>query len=118
MNFASGSQLAQVRPSGTTATLAYTPTIRTEITAIFVANTTGSAAAFSIYHDDDGSTYDATTALYEAVQVPANTTTVIRSEGVGSGICVSTGGKVAVKSGTGNALTFTFYGVTASLTGK
>lgn len=117
MNFASGSQLAQARPAGTAAVSAYTATLRTEINLIVIANTTGSSANFSIYHDDDGSTFDASTALYEANALAANTSLRLVFE-PGSGIMVNRGGQIGIKSGTGNALTFTIYGTTASLTGK
>lgn len=118
MTFASGSQLAQARPSGTTAVAAFSASLPTEITTIYVANTTGSAASFSLYHDDDGSTFDATTALYEAVSVAANTTTVIRASAPGGGLAVSKVGKIGVKTSTGSALTFTLYGVTANMQGR
>ena len=51
---APGSQLAQSRPSGTTAVTAYTnANVRTEVSRVYVANTTASDATFAIYHDDD-----------------------------------------------------------------
>ena len=112
MKFASGSQLAQSRPAGTTAVNAFTATLLTEITRIVVANTTGTAAAMSIYHDDDGSTFDATSALYEAKNVPANDSIEIKSESIGGGLMVAASGQIGIKTGTGNALTFTIYGIT------
>jgi hypothetical protein len=118
LNFASGSQLAQSRPGGTTAVSVYTASIRTEISRIIVCNTTGTAAALSIYHDDDGSTFDATTALYEGVSLAANATMEIKSEGIGSGLMVSKDGQIGVKTGTASALTFTLYGTTANIAEK
>jgi len=117
MNFASGSQLAQARPSGTTAVNAFTALLRTEINLIVIANTTGTSANFSIYHDDDGSTFDATTALYEANALAGATSLRLAFE-PGSGIMINKGGQLGIKTGTGSALTFTFYGTTASITGK
>jgi hypothetical protein len=113
--FASGSQLAQVRPSDTAAATAYTATMRTEITRMVVCNTTGSAAVWSLYHDDDGTTASEVTALYFSQAIAANTTALIDFGGVGGGIHVQPGGSVMVKSGTGNAITYTFYGVTSGV---
>ena len=108
--FASGFQIAQSRPSGTSATSVYTASMRTEITRIVVANTTGSAANYSLYHDDDGSTFDQTTALYYTVSLAANTS--VELIGAAAGLFVSKSGQIAVQTGTGSALTFTIYGVT------
>lgn len=113
MSFASGSQLAQARPAGTSAVALYTATMRTEATLLVIANTTGTAAAYSVYHDDDGTTYDATTALAEAVSLAANATVyLLASPAPGCGLVVRSGGTLAIKTGTGSALTFTLYGVT------
>ena len=112
MTFASGSQLAQSRPSGTSAVSVFTATIATEITRIVISNTTGSAANASLFHDDDGSTFDQTTALMYAVSIPANSTTMIESGGAGSGFHVKPSGQIGVQTGTGSALTFTLYGIT------
>lgn len=114
MKFASGFQVAQSRPSGTTATSVYTAPIVTEITRIIICNTTGTAANYSLYHDDDGSTFDATTALYETVSLAANSTVDISAE-LGAGLMVSKDGQIGVKTGTANALTFTIYGVTGDI---
>jgi hypothetical protein len=115
MNFASGSQLAQVRPTSTSAESAYTAEIQTEISRIVICNTTGTAASFSLYHDDDGSTFNDDTAIYESKSVPANDSIDIKSESVGGGLMVQIGGQVGIKSGTANALNFTIYGTTAHL---
>ncbi len=115
MNFVSAEQLAQVRPSGTTAVNGFTALLRTEVTLIAVCNTTGSAANMSIYHDDDGAVFDQTTALYYAQSVPANSTTLIKPESVGAGISMKKDGQIGIQTGTGNALTFTLYGVTENI---
>lgn len=115
MSFASGSQLAQARPAGTSAVTMFTATMRTEVTSLVIANNTGSAAAYSVYHDDDGTTYDETTCLAFTVSLAANTSTVLYAGNVpGGGIVVKSGGAIGIKTGTGNALTFTLYGVTES----
>lgn len=113
MSFASGSQLAQSRPSGTSAVTLFTPTLGTEITSLVIANTTGTAATYSIYHDNAGTSYAEGTALALNVSLAANTSTVLFvSQSPGCGLTISAGGTIGVKSGTGNALTYTLYGVT------
>lgn len=118
MKFASGSQLSQSRPSGTTAVSAFTALMPTEITRVIVCNTTGTAAAMSLYHDDNGSTFDATSALYEGKSVPANDSIEIKAESIGAGIMLSRDGQIGIKTGTASALTFTIYGVTANIAEK
>lgn len=112
--FASGQLLAQSRPANTSTATAFTASVRTDLTQIIVSNTTGSAATFSIYHDDDGTTYDQTTALVYACSISGNTTVIIGSEGAGLGIQLSPGGSIGIQSGTSNACTFSIYGVTQS----
>lgn len=112
--FSSGSQLAQVRPANTSTATAYTAVMPTEITRIVVCNTTGSAATFSIFHDDDGTTYSEATALYFAQSLAANTTLVIEMQ-PGTGLMLrknTATATIGVQSGTNNAITYTFYGVT------
>jgi len=111
-----GSLLAQTRPSNTTAAAAFTATLKTEIASIYVANTTGSDAAFSIYHDDDGSTFDESNALYFGVSVAANTTARVDAGKDGEGIAIKASGSLGVKTGTASALTFSIYGITESVT--
>lgn len=114
MTFASGQQLAQSRPANTSTATAFTASVRTEITAIVICNTTGSATTFSIYHDDDGTTYDQTTALVYAAALAANTTITIGAEGDGAGVLIKAGGSLGIQSGTSNACNFSIYGVTQS----
>ena len=116
--FASGSQLAQTRPTDTNAATAYTAALRSEITRMVIANVTASAATYSICHDDDGTTYDATTALFWEVSIPAHTTDMVDFGGIGGGVMVSPTGSIGVQSGTASAITYSFYGVTASQVGR
>ena len=115
MSFASGSQLAQVRPADTNTATAFTAKARTEVTRIVVCNTTASPAAYSIYHDDDGTTYTEATALFFATSIPANSSDVIDFGGVGGGLHMSNAAAIGVKTGTSSAITFTIYGVTANV---
>ena len=111
--FASGSQLAQARPANTSTATAFTATKQTEITRIIIANTTASATTFSLYHDDDGSTYDQTTAVVYSASLAANTTQFIDGFGAGCGLMIRSGGTLGIQSGTSSACTFTIYGVAA-----
>lgn len=115
---ASGSQLAQSRPANTSTASVFTATVATEITRIAICNTTGSAAAASLFHDDDGSTFDQTTALMYAYSVAANTTHWVKAEGEGCGIVVKPAGQIGVQSGTGSALTYTLYGITEEIASR
>ena len=115
---ASGSLLGQSRPANTTAASAFTANLRTEITAIYVCNTTGSAVDCRVFHDDDGSTFDQTTALYYDVSIPANDTLVLAAQTANGGITVSDGGQIGVRTATASALTFSLYGITLSATGE
>lgn len=117
MRLAAGSQLAQNRPSGTTAVSAFTATLRTEVTAIWVANTSSSSAKYSLFHDDDGSTFDQTTALVYETVIPPNATVMITAEQLGGGIAISADGQLGIQTDTANALTFTVYGVVEQVRG-
>lgn len=86
----------------------------TEIGLIAICNTTGSAANASLYHDDDGTTYDQTTALMYAQPIPANSTVWVKAEAFGF-ITIKRGGAIGIQSGTASALTFTAYGITESI---
>lgn len=109
-----GKQLAQSAPSasGTDASILQCKTGQELlVTKILVANSTALAATFRIYHDVDGTTYSAATALYFDVSVAANTTTAIP----GPIYLSNPSGNLAVRVGTANALTFTVYGIERSL---
>ena len=115
--FAKGSQLAQIRPSASASTALVT-TLRTEVTQIVVCNTTSSPATFSIYHDDDGTTYDATTALFFSAPIEGNTTVQVISDAIGSGLMMKRGAALGVKSSVNLALTYTVYGVTEEVAAR
>jgi len=112
--------LAQTRPNATTAVLAWnSPPVQqgrglnAEITLIVVCNTTGSAANFSIFHDDGGgSVFDQTTALYYAKSLAANDTLFLSIPSANSGVAIKAGGQIGVQTSVANALTFSLYGIT------
>lgn len=101
-------QLAQLRPSSTSAEVLFSPSENRPymIHNVVITNTTGSTVSASLYHDEDGTTYDATTAILESVPLIANQT--LHYEGKISSYKSS--GNLAVKTSTANALTFTAYG--------
>jgi hypothetical protein len=107
-----GKQLAQVRPTDTNALVAVSKALKRKVVimSIIVCNTTASAESFSIYLDNDGTTYDATTALFVSTPIAPYTTYVIEFE-TGLPMAVGTTGKLAVKSSTGSAITYTVNGV-------
>ena len=98
--------LAQSRPSDTNAVSAYAPPASTitQITKILVCNTTGNTPTFRIFLDNDGTTYDETTALYFDTAMSANGTTTIE------GNWWMNGGNLAVRTSAANELTFTVFG--------
>lgn len=102
--------LAQLRPANTSTATAVTPLGKglDIVYTLIIANTTGTAANASVYYDEDGTTYDQSTALLYAVPVPANDSTVLYFKG---GIPLEQGANIGIQSGTSNALTFTFFGI-------
>jgi hypothetical protein len=103
-------QLGQARPSTTNATVLYQHdglTTRTQLKTLLVANTTGGAVTFRIFHPPDTTaTYDQSTALFYDIDIDANSTTVIE-------LCIyldNVKPYLAVRSSVANALTFTVYG--------
>lgn len=101
-------QLGQLRPANTTAASIYSPAANTvtQIKTIIVCNTTSSSASYRIFLDDDGTTYDESTALYWDISLPGNTTESIE---VNLAMDDSTG-NLAVRTSSANALTFTAFG--------
>ncbi len=115
---ASGTILAQLRPPTTDVIVqAFTASTETEVSLIVICNNRNNSQGFSIYHDDDGTTFDLDTALYIESPVAANSTVRVESASVGAGILVSKGGTLAVASSFGGGITFTIYGTTARVTG-
>lgn len=108
-----GTILAQSRPSDTTAASAYSPstnTIRAEITLIVVCNTSGSAAKFRVFIDEDGTTYDESTALFWDINVPADTTVEVLDRH-SSYWMTKSASNLAVRTDTASAFTFTVFGM-------
>ncbi len=95
---ATGTATSYTAPSGTTTTIR---------TITIVNNDTSEAHNIRIYHDDDGTTYDATTAIYRDSDQPVESTTPLW----GLEITVASGGSIGVEVSTGTPdVTFSFYG--------
>lgn len=109
--------LAQSRPANTTAaTLIAAPTaargIRLSVTRLVVCNTSGAAATFRVFHDDDGTTYDQTTALFYDCPIGAGETIEVLAHSPSGGYGVKPGGALGVRTSVNSALTFSCYGTT------
>lgn len=104
-----GTVLAQVRPSDTSNTQVYSPAsgITAEITRVLVVNTSNGNDTFSIFLHRTGTTYDESTALFWDETLNSDTTREIE----GSWWLDDPDGNLAVNAGTGNAVTFTFFGI-------
>lgn len=105
-------QLGQVRPASTSATSLYSPGagVTGIVKAIYVCNTTSANVKFSIFADDDGTTYDQTTALFWEVSIPGNSSVELDTF-----IAINnSSGNIAVGTDTANALTFTAFGAEIS----
>ena len=106
--------LAQSKPTWTTSSSILSP-IEDQtiiIQQIIVCNTTASAATFSIFLDNDGTTYDQTTALIYGYELGANDMMMFSfGQDAESGLYLTdVSGSLALKSDTASALTFTING--------
>lgn len=105
---AQGLQLGQARPGDANAASLYSPAdgIVTKVTNIAVCNTTGNTPSYRIFHDEDGATYDQTTALYYDNAMAANETEIIDVEIY----MANSSGNLAVRTSAASEITFTAYG--------
>jgi hypothetical protein len=105
-------QLGQLRPSNTTAASIYSPGagVTTIVKQIYVTNTSSTGSLFRIFVDDDGSTYDQSTAIFWDVSIDANTTVEISTF-----IAMNnSAGNLAVRTSQANTLTFSIFGAEVS----
>ena len=110
MDLQVGRQLGQLRPADTTAASVFSPVAgqRAEITRIYVCNQTAGALQYRVFHDEDGTTYDETTALYFDISIPANNTVGLFNLGLWM---ADSSGNLGVRTSAGNGITFTVYGI-------
>lgn len=101
-------QLGQLRPANTTAASLYSPPALTiaVIKNLVVSNTTALIANFRVFVDDDGTTYDQSTALFYDVAISGNDTVEV----LGFMAMNNSSGNIAVRTDTSSALTFTLFG--------
>jgi hypothetical protein len=101
-------QLSQARENSTNAVSIYSPpsNITTIIRCIKVTNTSGSPVDLRLFLDDDGTTYDESTALEWDKGVPAGSTYENNSYIVMN----NSSGNLAYRSSVANALTITVFG--------
>lgn len=100
--------LGQVRPSGTAAVSLYAPPADTDtiVSMIKCCNVSGATASVSVYLDDDGSTFDASTALHFEVELFAGETLEV----TGTITLNNPSGNIGVQSSVASAITFTVFG--------
>jgi hypothetical protein len=105
-------QLGQLRPANTTAASIYSPSADVPWVAktVIACNTSAAVAKARVFHDDDGSTYDETTAIVWDMEVNAGESAIIDIFMAGG----NASGNVAVRTDTADALTFTLYGAELS----
>ena len=104
--------LAQLRPANTTAASLYSVAASTTAIAksLVICNTSGAKATFRVFFDDNGTTYDETTALFWDHPIAANTTVQIDTYWPSS----DSTGNYGVKTSVADALTFSLFGVEIS----
>lgn len=114
-----GELLAQIRPSGTTAVLAFNATLRTEITLIMATIDPASGPAnldVGVFLDDDGTTYDQTTRIISETRLQLTQGNILfQAQHPGSGIFMKPGGNLAVQTSDANDVTFSIFGITETL---
>lgn len=101
-------QLGQLRPANTTAASVFSPGANTEaiVHNIVICNTSGASAKYRLFIDDNGTTYNETTALAWDVTLPADTTDIFEVKLTMNDAT----GNLAVRTDTNDALTFTVSG--------
>jgi len=104
-------KLDRVRPNSTSATVIFTPRggVRYIGKLLIVANVSAAKRKFSVYYDDDGTTYDDDSVLYSEIEIPGNTTWEIDFGGVGLPINESSG-NLAVQTDVADDINFTLFG--------
>jgi hypothetical protein len=113
---AQGSRLFSSRPVlAATDTLAFTATLDTEITRIFVTNNTAVADTYRIHHVDAGGAPSLDNGLYYDQTLAGKTTATVFADAPNSGIKLAPGDMIYVRAATGGAIAFNAYGVTANI---
>ena len=113
-------QLGQVRltSSGVASALVSGAELAVEVTRIQIVNNGANTVTVELYHDDDGTTYDATSKIrtyYLTATGAAGDMAELAAQIPGGGISISPDGNLAVEAtGTSPDVTVTAYGITDS----
>ena len=99
---------AQERPAVTTAVTIFSPDegVPVMLRQLFICNTSGSNRTYRLYLDNDGTTYDESTAFAWDAVVEAGTTEIVDLDVP----MRDSAGNIAVRSDLSRGLTFTLYG--------
>lgn len=103
--------LAQARPGNTSTATFYNPSVITNVYTLIVCNTSVDTATYSVFWDDDGTTYDQTTALCYQIALPSHATEIINFGEMGLTM-LDTAGNIGIQSGTASAITYSLFGET------
>ena len=114
---AQGLRLASVRPATAADTTAFTAFIDTEITRLFICNTSALARTFRLFHVPAGGAAGLDNALFYDKAVAANDVFNLASDAPNSGIQLKPGDTLGVRSSNANDLAFQVYGVTGRVAG-
>lgn len=101
-------QIAQVRPSGTSAVTFVQEDRPWTVDLLMVTNTGAGVADFSLYHDEDGTTYDTSNALLYTISVAVGEVYMI--EFAAPIRNKDRTGSLGVQSSVASTLTITAYG--------
>ena len=101
-------QLGQSRPANTTAATLYSPGsgVTAVIKSLIVCNVSASLAKFRVFQDDDGTTYDESTALFWDADIKAGESMVLDNFAPMN----NSSGGFGVRTSIANAITFTLSG--------
>lgn len=107
--------LSQDTPPNTNAYSVVSAGIKRKVllTSIIIVNTTSNAAAYSLYLNKNGNTYNTATTISYNTSLAANTMALLEFTN-GLPIDLQYAGNFAIQSGTANALTFTTMGIELS----
>jgi len=101
-------QIAQTRPSGTTATTFIQEDRPWTVDLVMVTNTGAVSADVSLYHDADGTTYDTSTAILYTISVAVGEVYMIEFAAPIRNIDRS--GSLGVQASVADTLTITAFG--------
>lgn len=102
-------QLGQLRPANTTAASLYSPGADTTAIGrtLTVANVSSALATYQIFVDDDGTTYDETTATHWNIELLAG-----EMHQIDAFLAMNnSAGNIAVRTSVASAINFTLFGV-------